>query len=84
MIKRLDGTPTKMGEILTVDHNVTEFKVVIRSMSNLSEGEVKRLLQQKYEVVSIEKVNQDTYVHGPLVSDDDKSLFETVIQKYNG
>lgn len=47
-----------INETVIVDHFTQRFTVVIRSLSPVGEDTLKNLIQQKYEVVEIEK--QDT------------------------
>lgn len=50
------------GGTCLVDHFVKEFKVRVRTMSNISADTMKNLIQMSYEVVQCEEVSQTTYV----------------------
>lgn len=66
----IDGSNPERGETISVDHTTTEFRVVIRSMSGQVGPEtMKNLIQQKFEVVEIEEVENKHFCRGPRVRD---------------
>ncbi len=46
------------GRTVMVDHQITTITVKIRSMNTIDSSVVKRLLQQKYEVLTVAKSGQ--------------------------
>ena len=50
-----------MEKMIQADHTVTEFKVVVRHMRNISEDTIKDLIQKRLEVVKCEEVSRRTY-----------------------
>ena len=57
----LDGKPAPSGQTVTVDHCVQEFRVVVRSMSNITPERLKDIIQQRLEVVSCELTDETVY-----------------------
>lgn len=55
--------PIQDGRTVTIDHTVTEFKVVVRTTcSGVGPDRIKDLIQQKFEVVKCEMVSGQRYV----------------------
>ena len=57
----VDGSPVPHGETITVDHQVQTFTITLRSMVNADPVILKRLIQQRYEVLSVESTNKTFY-----------------------
>lgn len=57
MNKTFSSVEIHDGKTFTVDHTVTKFEIKLRSNARVSLSVLKRLLQEKYEVVSIEAVD---------------------------
>jgi|TARA_Y100000310_G_scaffold238677_1_gene242176 hypothetical protein len=59
----ITGDPIRDGQTVSVDHTVTEFKVVVRTSSvRIGPETIKDLIQQKFEVVKCEVVDSQHYV----------------------
>lgn len=65
----VNGRPVRDGETVTVDHSIQTITVKIRSMGVVDTDIVRNLLQQRYEVLSIEKDDVTLFVHAPNVPD---------------
>lgn len=62
MLVNLSGEKMDDGQTFTTDHVVQGFKVVIRSTNGISEEILKAFIQKMYEVVSVKKEDEITYV----------------------
>ncbi len=47
--------------VVNVDHFVNEFKVVIRSNSNIGPQRLKDLIQTKFEIIKCERTNEEVF-----------------------
>lgn len=65
----LGNRPIKDGETVSMDHVVHTFMVQVRSMSNVGEDTIKDLIQKKFEVSEIKKVDETFFVRGPSIPD---------------
>jgi hypothetical protein len=57
-----DGTPVASGHCVMPDHTTTTFTITLRSNYPVAPDVLKRLLQEKYEVVEIVPVEATTVV----------------------
>lgn len=58
----INGRPIGNGQTVAVDHTVQTYEIQIRSIHGVSQDVLKRLIQQQYEVVSIEQTDVVVYV----------------------
>ena len=65
----IDGSNPERGETISVDHSTKEFRIVIRSTSNVGIESMKDLIQQKFEVVEIEETGSEFFCIGPRIRD---------------
>lgn len=57
-----NGEPVPDGNCVQVDHMVVDLNIRLRGMSNIHPANVRRLLQQKFEVVDIEVTDRTIVV----------------------
>lgn len=57
------------GQTITVDHIEDVFVLKVRSMQGVGVEKIKDLIQQKHEVVSIEKTESKSFCHPPAMPD---------------
>lgn len=53
---------TENGVCIVPDNEVSTFTIQIRSLNSVDQDTLKRLIQQKYEVLNIEKTNSDVVI----------------------
>ena len=58
----INGRPIGNGQTVVVDHIVQTYEIQIRSINGVSQDVLKRLIEQKYEVVLIEQTDTVAYV----------------------
>lgn len=57
-----DGTPVKPGVCIQPDHYETVFAVRVRSLQPLSDQQLQDVIQSKYEVVTIARLEKKCVV----------------------
>jgi hypothetical protein len=65
----INGKPIQDGQTVTVDHTVHTFTIQICSMGIVDADVLKRLIQQKYEVIDIAKTDETSYVRASETTD---------------
>lgn len=53
-----NGQSVPVGSTVTIDHEVSDFRVRLRSMSAINAETVKRLLQNHFEVIEVEQLDE--------------------------
>lgn len=61
---RPDGTPVPHGHCVEVDHTLTTFTVVVRSMNKVGPQTIKDLIQKKFEVVEVKQIDDQWVTRG--------------------
>lgn len=54
---RVDGTPVPRNYCVQVDHTLTTFVVVVRSMNKVGPDTIKDLIEKKFEVVEVKQTD---------------------------
>jgi len=62
-VHNLDGGPIDDGQTCITDHSVQVVTVTLRSMDGVPLDALKNLIEKRWDVVTIEEVYRDLYVH---------------------